>query len=112
PAPDFTLTATALTGTVKAGQAASYNMNVGSQNGFAGAVTFACSGLPPSATCVFNPNPLTVGGSGASASLQIATTGASASLIQPRLWPQSEDSAMAVFASLSFGVFGMCLFTA
>jgi len=109
PAPDFTLTAAAVTGTVKAGQAASYTVNVGSQNGFTGPVTFACSGLPPSATCVFNPNPLTVGGSGASASLQIATTGASASLTAPRLRPQSEHDGMPLFASLSFGVFGMCL---
>jgi hypothetical protein len=45
---------------VKAGQMVSAPINVTGVAGFAGAVTFACSGLPTNAACSFSPATITV----------------------------------------------------
>ena len=58
PAFDFTIAAGATT--VLAGSAATATLSVAPVNGFNGAVTFACSGLPVGATCIFSPASLNV----------------------------------------------------
>jgi hypothetical protein len=77
-APDFSLAATPSSTLVGAGQSASYMVSVGSVGNFSSAVTFSCSGLPALATCSFSPASVTPsGGTAATSTLTIATTGAS-----------------------------------
>jgi subtilase family serine protease len=55
------------------GQSASTTLTITAQKGFAGAVSnFSCAGLPPGATCSFNPT--TVPGGSGSTTLTITTT--------------------------------------
>jgi hypothetical protein len=51
------------TATVKAGQKASYSMDLVDQ-GYSGSVTLSCSGTPPLATCSANPATATLNGNG------------------------------------------------
>lgn len=70
--PDFTLGLTPGQLTVANGQTTSAStLSVSPVNGFSGAVTFACSGLPAGATCNFSPT--SISGSG-STGLTISTT--------------------------------------
>jgi hypothetical protein len=56
-------------------------------NGFSGTVTLACSGLPVAATCTFSPSQITAtAAAGATSTVTIQTTKASASVEAPRLW--------------------------
>jgi hypothetical protein len=59
PAPDFSLTASAQSGTVVGGTggSASYTVTVTNAGSFAGPVTLGTSGLPGAATAAFSPNP-------------------------------------------------------
>ncbi len=58
--PDFSVTNPGITsGTVSAGQAATFALEVAGVNGYSQPVAFACSGLPSGATCSFSPNPVT-----------------------------------------------------
>lgn len=103
--PDFTISAAPPTATVRAGQAASYSLTASALNGFSGAVTLACAGLPAAATCTFSPNPLMVTSAGVPATLQIATAGLAAVL-------RDADPGLETFASLAtieFSLFGICL---
>lgn len=52
---DFSINGTPATMTISAGQTATFNVSVGSLNGFTSAVTLACSGLPINSTCSFSP---------------------------------------------------------
>jgi len=72
--PDFQLSAGALSpATVPAGGSASSTVTITAVGGFNGAVTLACSGLPSTASCAFNP--ASVAGSGTS-QLTVSTSGA------------------------------------
>jgi hypothetical protein len=51
------------TATVVAGNRANYSLEVGAANGYAGSVTLAYTGCPPSATCTVTPSSASVGGS-------------------------------------------------
>jgi len=51
PPPDFTITAQNPSFSIQAGQTATDNITVSSQNGFYGPVTVSCSGAPQLATC-------------------------------------------------------------
>ena len=62
---DFTFTIASSTLTVTAGQSGSASASIQSQNGFAAAITFACSGLPAGATCSFSPATVTPSGTAA-----------------------------------------------
>ena len=53
--PDFSINGTPATMTISAGQTASFNVTVGSLNGFTSAVNLTCSGLPVNSTCSFSP---------------------------------------------------------
>jgi subtilisin family serine protease len=55
-APDFSLSVTPASGTVVAGQATAYTVNVASIAGFAGTVTLSASGLPSGASASFAPS--------------------------------------------------------
>jgi hypothetical protein len=71
---DFALTGPA-TLTVAAGNSAALPITVtpNNANGFANAITFSVSGLPPSATAAFNPPSLTPGNNSVSTTLTITT---------------------------------------
>lgn len=103
--PDFSISAAPPTATVTAGQTASYSLAASALNGFSGAVTLACAGLPAATTCAFNPNPLTVNGAGASASLQMATTGLTAALSHSDFG----NNTFACLVTIEVSLFGMCL---
>ena len=60
--PDFTLTASPTSRTVKRGQTASYPLTVGSVGGFTGGVTLSRSFLPAGATSSWTVNPVTAPG--------------------------------------------------
>ena len=53
--------------TIKAGQTASYNLQLTPSNGFSGTVALTCGGAPMSATCSVSPTTVTVNGATASA---------------------------------------------
>jgi hypothetical protein len=61
--PDFTIAATPGSRTVAPGSSASYTINVGAVNGFAGTVSLAVGGLPANATASFAPPSVTGSGS-------------------------------------------------
>lgn len=59
---------------VSRGQAATYTLSVGGEGGLAGAVSFACSGVPAEANCTISPNPAAVGNSPVNVTVTITTT--------------------------------------
>ena len=88
PPPAFTLVPATAGGstsaTVKAGQTATYNLQINPTGGFTGSVSFTCAGAPAHATC--NP-PTTVSVTGNAAvpfTVTVNTTAASA--VPPVLW--------------------------
>jgi hypothetical protein len=70
--------------TVKAGQSVSAPINVTGAAGFSGAVTFACTGLPASASCSFSPASINVSGTAAVPTLLTVNTAASSMASQLR----------------------------
>jgi hypothetical protein len=72
--PAFTVTQSPSTGTVTAGQSASTTLTLTPSNGFTGAVSLTCSGLPTGAACGFSPASVTVNGAAATSTLTITTT--------------------------------------
>ena len=73
-APDFNLSAPA-NASVNTGNSITATVSVSGLNGFNGAVSLACSGLPANATCSFNPSSLSPGSGSANSTLTI-TAGA------------------------------------
>ncbi|HLW98990.1 MAG TPA: choice-of-anchor D domain-containing protein [Candidatus Acidoferrales bacterium] len=71
---DFSLTATAVTGTVTAGQPAKFNLTVTSSGGFNQAVNLTCSGAPQGAACIISPSSVTPSGSGPTTTTITVTT--------------------------------------
>lgn len=73
---DFSINGTPATMTISAGQTATFNVSVGSLNGFTSAVNLACSGLPINSTCSFSPASSVTPASGATvmATVSIHTT--------------------------------------
>lgn len=78
-APNYTLTATPPSLTLKPGQTGQVTISFLPVGGFTGTVNFACSGLPAEASCSFAPPSLTADGSNAAQSsvLTITTLGSS-----------------------------------
>ncbi len=88
---DFTVGASPGSAMVKAGQAATYTVNLGSQFGpFTNPVSLSCSNLPGLSSCAFSPATATPGTNGATSTLTISTTAASALLRPPFDWPRSK----------------------
>ena len=63
--PDFTLQSTTTALTVQNGQSGNLNISLTGSNGFNGAVTLSCSGLPSGDSCSFNPASINVSGTAA-----------------------------------------------
>jgi uncharacterized protein (TIGR03118 family) len=76
-APDFSVMGTPATMTISAGQTATFNVTVGSLNGFTSAVNLTCSGLPVNSTCSFNPVSVTPASGGTQMSTVSITTSSS-----------------------------------
>jgi len=70
-APDFTISATPSSQSVRRGSRATYTVSLTSLNGFAGTVSLSLSGCPTRSTCSFNPASLTPPGN---STLSVSTT--------------------------------------
>jgi hypothetical protein len=105
PRPEFTLTSSASTLTVKAGQSPIYNITLTPFNGFAETTTFSCSGLPSGAACSFNPSSITTDSTQISlrTALTLSTTAAAIAVPHQRsgTFP---PAALPVFAVLLCGL--------
>jgi hypothetical protein len=82
-APDFSLSASAASGTATAGQSVTTTLTVTPAGGFNSAVTLACSGLPTGATCSFSPSSVTPNGGAATSMLTIASSARMAAAREP-----------------------------
>ncbi len=72
---DFTITATTSAMTIKAGETANIPLQVTSQGGWSGTLSFTCSGAPLRSSCSIAPSPMTMAGeNSANAMLTITTT--------------------------------------
>ncbi len=72
---NFSITNTSGAQTINSGQTASYALNVTPSSGiFSNAVTFACSQLPATASCAFNPTQVTAGSGPTLVTLAVATS--------------------------------------
>jgi len=69
--PDFTITASPSSRTVRRGSATTYTATLAPSNGFNSSVSLSVSGCPSRATCSFNPTSLTPPGS---STLTVSTT--------------------------------------
>jgi hypothetical protein len=75
--PDFSISASALSGSLTAGQSSTSTITLTSQYGFSGTVTLTCSsGLPSGASCAFAPASLVPSADGVTSTLTISTTAA------------------------------------
>jgi Bacterial Ig-like domain (group 3)/FG-GAP-like repeat len=82
-APDFTVGAAPTSGSVAAGQSATFTFTVTPLAGYTGTVKFSCGTLPSLATCSFSPATVTLsGGTAVTSTLTVATAAASA-MLQP-----------------------------
>jgi K319-like protein/FG-GAP repeat protein/centrosomal CEP192-like protein/VCBS repeat protein len=71
---DYNVTPSPNTATVKQGQSAQFTLTVTSQNGFNQALSFACSGLPIGANCLFSPASITPNDRPVTTILTVTTT--------------------------------------
>jgi Bacterial Ig-like domain (group 3)/FG-GAP-like repeat len=78
PPPTFTVAASPTSLTIAAGSYGTAKITVRPQNGFNGAVFFACSGLPANSTCTFSPSTVTPNAAAISTSLTVTTNVATA----------------------------------
>jgi Beta-propeller repeat/Abnormal spindle-like microcephaly-assoc'd, ASPM-SPD-2-Hydin len=63
--------------TIKAGQTASYNLQVTPSNGFSGTVALTCGGAPMSATCSVSPASISVNGAASAFVVSLSNTSSS-----------------------------------
>jgi hypothetical protein len=85
--PDFNLSLSPTTQTVKMGQSATYLVTVSPKNDLNQAVSFSCSGLPKTAACAFSPPVVNVNGAGVNSNLTISTSSLLATIDPaPRMW--------------------------
>jgi hypothetical protein len=73
--------------TVNSGSSVSTPINVSGGDGFSGTVTFACSGLPASASCTFSPQSVAVSGSTAASTTMTVITQSASGQNMGRLLP-------------------------
>jgi len=85
--PDFSVSVSPSSASVKAGQSATYTLTVTSVGGFNQAVALSCTGAPSLASCTISPSSVTPSGSGAATATTTVTT--TASTMAPRRWPAS-----------------------
>ena len=107
--PDFTVSASPTSGSVAAGQSATFTFSVTPTAGYTGTVKFSCGTLPSMATCSFSPASVTPsGGTAVSSTLTVATAAASAMLHPERPfrpsapWIPASGLALAGLMGLAF----------
>jgi hypothetical protein len=87
--PDFALSTSPSSATLRSGSSAVFTITASSMNGFVDAVSLTCSVSPASTfapTCAFNPPSITPTASGSATSkLTVTTTGPTASLVGPSI---------------------------
>lgn len=104
--PNFAITSNPQTLTVVQGSSVTSTLTVSPADGFDGAISFACSGLPSKATCTFSPATLTINGSAATTSMTIDTAAATTGVAlkhgpsSPASRVKPEIVACGLFASL------------
>jgi hypothetical protein len=59
---DFSMSASPLSQSIKAGQKATYTITVTPLNGFTGQISLGCTDLPQNSTCSFSSNPIVITG--------------------------------------------------
>ncbi|HEV2424698.1 MAG TPA: choice-of-anchor D domain-containing protein [Terriglobia bacterium] len=83
---DFAVATTPASGSVVAGNSATFTVTVTPSFGFNAAVNVSCSGVPAASTCVAYPNSVTPSGTAPiTATLTIGTT--ARTMVSPRGWP-------------------------
>jgi hypothetical protein len=98
PTPSFSVASNAASLSISKGKSGLVTFTVTPKNGFNQAVTFACSGLPSEATCVFSPSSVTPNGSAVSSQLTITTAAATSAMLHresggPGLWRRASGMA-------------------
>ena len=104
--PDFAVNAVPNSATIKAGQSAAFALTINPQGGFNQALTFACTGAPKGASCVFSPASVTPNGASVATTLKVTTTAHSghATLIVPNFdWFRLPGGALAAAMIFFFG---------
>src|SRR6266852_2356724 len=105
PAADFQVSVDPSTLTIVAGQSGKATFTVTPQNGFNSQVSFACSGLPSEAACIFSPASVTPSGAAVTSTLTVTTTGPSAALRVPT--PTSQRPTYALLFPVLAMIFGI-----
>jgi hypothetical protein len=113
--PDFGVTASSASATVKAGSSATYDLTVTGKNGYTSAVALTCSGLPAKAQCSFSPASVTTSGNTPQATVLTITTTAATTTTSALIPASTPDSHLNsgggwLLASLSgIGLFGLVI---
>ena len=74
PTPDFQISVSPSSLTIRQGQSGTATFTVTPTNGFNSPVSFGCTGLPAKASCTFNPASVTPNGSAVTTTLTVSTT--------------------------------------
>jgi N-acetylneuraminic acid mutarotase len=93
--PDFAVSVSPVSMTVTAGGSGPAAVSIAPQGGFASAVSFACSGLPSGATCIFSPSTVTPTSAPAITELKVTTSAASA-MLRGNRQPLIPEAALAI----------------
>jgi hypothetical protein len=100
--PDFSLSLTPSSQTVKSGDSATYNLTVTSIGGFRGTVSLSCSGNPTRSHCAISPSTITLSSSAGTATVTVGpgSSTAAAGVVAPsRPW---QTLALALAGALGF----------
>ena len=85
-AADFSLSVSPTSGTITAGQSATFTLSVTPSGGFNQTVSLSCGGAPQAGTCAISPGAVTPNGSSAStATISLTTT--ARGMVVPGQWP-------------------------
>jgi hypothetical protein len=103
PVPQFVLNGNGgiTTATVAAGKDAVFNITLDPQ-GFAGTITFTCSGAPAGTSCTVNPNPVTIAGTAITTNVPLTVTISNTQ--NASLKPAMFQSSWFVFAGVFMGL--------
>jgi hypothetical protein len=113
--PDFAVTASTMSATVKAGSSATYDLTLTGKNAYESAITLTCSGLPAKAKCSFSPATVTTAGNEPQATVLTITTTAATTTTSALIPASGAGSNLnsgngLLLASLSgIGLFGLVL---
>jgi hypothetical protein len=108
--PDYTLTASAPSQTVKAGSPATFTITLTPSNGYDGTITFSCGTLATGMSCAFNPSSLTpVNGQAGQVTLTVATTARALARMLPPAADHSRQSSTLLASLSAVGILGLCL---